>query len=83
MMLAHHLFNFEMMIGGLIFSNTFSLFFNVYIVFILEDKRMIQLKTVLTIIQIILCVVIIVLGFKIKSKINMLIGVCMMIISIT
>lgn len=44
---------------------------------------MIQLKTVLTIIQIILCAVIIILGFKIKSKINMLIGVCMMIMSIT
>ncbi|MBQ6344650.1 MAG: hypothetical protein IJI96_00870 [Methanobrevibacter sp.] len=44
---------------------------------------MIQLKTVLTIIQIILCAVIILLGIKIRDKINILIGVCMMIISIT
>ena len=44
---------------------------------------MIQLKTVLTIIQIILCAIIILLGIKIRDKINILIGVCMMIISIT
>ena len=44
---------------------------------------MIQLKTALTVIQVILCAIIIILGIKIKNKINILIGICMMIISIT
>ena len=44
---------------------------------------MIQLKTVLMAIQIILCAVVILFGIKLKDKINILIGICMMIISIT
>ena len=43
---------------------------------------MILLKTVLTIMQMILCAFIIALGMKNRDKINMLVGTCLMVTSI-
>ncbi len=43
---------------------------------------MIQLKTILTALQIILCVFLIVIGLKNKEKLDILIGTCLIVISI-
>lgn len=41
-----------------------------------------MIKTILTIIQIILSIIIIILGYKTDEKLNMLIGACLLILAL-
>ena len=76
----------EMCIVGLVSHNTYSYFSNpiVYNTSYLHKSRELitMLKTVLTIIQVILCIVIIVLGYEKKEYLNIVIGASLLVISL-